>query len=98
MLSKLKMPFSKSAHLTLKKDLAAPQVPLDPLQILEHTRAQLVPKHGVCSMRPGLVSRSLSRIFWQRSAPFRFRFIVEKSIVARRGKVVSDDHYPQDVS
>jgi hypothetical protein len=30
------------------------------------------------ALAPARVSRSLSRIFWHRSAPFRFRFIVEE--------------------
>ena len=31
----------------IQRDLAVPQVPLDPLQILEDARPQLEPKHGV---------------------------------------------------
>jgi hypothetical protein len=48
----------------------------------------------------GKGSWSLSRIYWYRSAPFRFRFIVEEGIVAcgfsRRREVAAGDHQAKE--
>jgi DNA repair ATPase RecN len=57
------------------------QVPLDPLQILEHARAQLVPKHGVLFGMTGAgKSVIVADLLAQIGHRFRFRLIVEEGL------------------
>jgi hypothetical protein len=88
----------------IQRDLAVPRLPLDPLQILEHARAQLVPKRGVLfgmtgAGKPAIVADLLAQI-----GTISFRFIGSSSKKdcrmrsSRRRKVVTGDHQPENIS
>ena len=58
-----------------------PQVPLDPLQILEHADAQLVQKHGVLFGMTGAgKSVIIADLLAQIGHRFGFRLIVEEGL------------------
>ena len=62
----------------IQRDLAVPQVPLDPLQILEHARGSSYRKHRVLFAMTGAGRPVIGEDLLAQIGTFRFRFIVEE--------------------